>query len=104
MILNFQQFTESIKYDTYNGPPITTFSGDNRPLSTNASVAGGNGGNIGGAEFDANTGVPCSRGERPPISKGIEISKQKKKLDRIKKRKLALLKRMDTYQEKNKKD
>lgn len=103
MILKFNKFLESIKYDTYNGPHLTTFSGDNRVLNTNASVAGGNGGNIGGAEFDNNTGMPGSSGERPPISKGIELSKKKKRLNRIKKRKLSHLKRMDEFSEKSKK-
>lgn len=60
MIINFKIFCESTRYDTYNGPSITTWSGDNRTmLRTDMTVAGGNGGSI-GAEFD-NVEEPTAR-------------------------------------------
>jgi hypothetical protein len=84
---DFKQYLESIKYDTTNGPSITTWSGDNRPLGTVSSVAGGNGGNIAGGEFDNNQGTPTSSGERPIRVNDIKIL-NKRRVNRERQRKI----------------
>ena len=91
MILKFNIFLESIKYDTYNGPPLTQFSGDNRGIAPNNYVSGGNGGVTAGAEFDNQNG-PETLGEKPILAKHIDIKElnhENKKKRRL--RELSLL-------------
>ena len=97
MILKFKDYiklNEEIPYDTYNGPPITTWSGDNRSQISTDQVAAGNGGQIGG-EWYKKSG-PTSKGGAFPrkwkekIDKPIDnkSKKRKKAIEKIK----ALLK------------
>ena len=95
MILKFNIFLESIKYDTYNGPNITTFSGDNRGIAPNNYVSGGNGGVTAGAEFDNQNG-PETLGEKPVIARRLDPKTVK--LENKKKRRLKELEQIYRYQ------
>jgi len=95
MILKFNIFLESIKYDTYNGPSITTFSGDNTGIAPNNYVSGGNGGVTAGAEFDNKNG-PESRGENPVLARRLDPKTIKQ--ENKKKRRLRELEQIYKYQ------
>jgi hypothetical protein len=95
MILKFNIFLESIKYDTYNGPSITTFSGDNRGIAPNNYVSGGNGGVTAGAEFD-NQNDTTTLGEKPILAKRVGIKELKH--ENKKKRRLRELLLLYKYQ------
>jgi hypothetical protein len=53
---NYNQFLESTGPETYSGPPLTQWSGDNRALDPNDGVVG--------AEWNGQN-LPTSKGELP---------------------------------------
>lgn len=88
MIKNFKDFINELysDYDTYSGPNITTWSGDN--TGALGSKKGAGGGSI-GAEFDSNSDV-SSKGERPFKKKNFKLKKGKGKKGEDEKRKKAV--------------
>lgn len=95
MVFNYQQYLESIKYDTYNGPPLTAWRGDNRGIAPNSYVSGGNGGVTAGAEFD-NQNDTTTLGEKPILAKVVDPKVVKR--ENKKKRRLKELEQLYKYQ------
>jgi len=77
MIIKFDTFINELysDYDTYNGPNISTWQGDN--TGALGSKKGAGGGKI-GAEFDSNSDV-SGKGERPFKTKHRKLKEKKGK-------------------------
>jgi len=82
MIIKFNSFINELysDYDTYSGPNITTWQGDN--TGALGSKKGAGGGSIGG-EFDSNSDV-SGKGERPYRTKHKKLAEEKGKKEKDK--------------------
>lgn len=88
MIKKFTDFINELysDYDTYNGPNISTWQGDN--TGALGSKKGAGGGSIGG-EFDSNSDV-SGKGERPWKTKHVKLAEEKGKKEEDEKRDKAV--------------
>ena len=102
MIIKFNNFINELysDYDTYNGPNISTWQGDN--TGALGSKKGAGGGSIGG-EFDSNSDV-SGKGERPWKTKHIKLAakKGKKEKDETRDKAVEKLDKEETEKHENK--